>query len=49
VIERDACRVGSMRRIEAGDPDFRAMSEAWSKALRDSFTRIKPLDDPQRG
>jgi putative proteasome-type protease len=41
VIERDALRVTYQRRIEAGDPDFRAMSEAWSTALRDSFTRVK--------
>lgn len=40
VIERDACRVSRQRRIEAGDPTFRAMSEAWSKALRDGFTQI---------
>ena len=40
VIERDACRVGPRRRIEAGDVAFRAMSEAWSKALRDGFTQI---------
>lgn len=40
VIERDACRVGTMRRIEAGDADFAAMSEAWSHALRDAFSQI---------
>ncbi len=40
VIERDACRVSRTRRIEAGDPAFRAMSEAWSKALRDGFQQI---------
>ncbi|MDX5401096.1 MAG: peptidase [Rhodobacterales bacterium] len=40
VIERDACKVGLRRRIEAGDPGFRAMSEAWSAALRDGFARI---------
>ena len=40
VIERDACRVTHKRRIEAGDPQFRAMSEAWSAALRDGFSRI---------
>jgi putative proteasome-type protease len=40
VIGRDACSVGQRRRIEAGDPAFRAMSEAWSKALRDGFTQI---------
>lgn len=40
VIEKDACRVTLKRRIEAGDPAFRAMSEAWSTALRDGFARI---------
>jgi putative proteasome-type protease len=40
VIERDACTVTSRRRIEAGDAQFRAMSEAWSKALRDGFLQI---------
>lgn len=40
VIEKDACRVSRKRRIEAGDEGFRAMSEAWSKALRDGFTQI---------
>ena len=41
VIARDACRVTERRRIEAGDEAFRAMSEAWSRALRDGFTRIE--------
>jgi putative proteasome-type protease len=40
VIERDTCRMGTTRRIEAGDPEFHAMSEAWSNALRDSFVRV---------
>jgi putative proteasome-type protease len=40
VIGRDACKVTMRRRIEAGDADFAAMSEAWSKALRDGFSRI---------
>jgi len=40
VIERDACRVTKRRRIEPGDADFAAMSEAWSHALRDGFSRI---------
>ena len=43
VIERDACKVGHRRRIDAGDKGFRAMSEAWSDALRDGFTRITDL------
>ena len=40
VIEKDALKVGATRRIEAGDEQFRAMSEAWSKALRDGFAQI---------
>lgn len=40
VIERDACQVTMSRRIEAGDADFRAMSDAWSVALRDGFQQI---------
>ena len=40
VIEKDGLRVSRKRRIEAGDEGFRAMSEAWSKALRDGFTQI---------
>lgn len=40
VIEKDALKVSRQRRIEAGDPGFRAMSEAWSKALRDGFLQI---------
>ena len=40
VIERDACKAGIRRRIEAGDEGFRAMSEAWSRALREGFTQI---------
>jgi putative proteasome-type protease len=43
VIERDACKVGQRRRIEAGDKAFVAMSEAWSNALREGFTRITDL------
>lgn len=41
VIERDSFTVGKKRRIEAGDEEFRAMSEAWSNALREGFTQIK--------
>ena len=41
VIERDACRVTERRRIEAGDENFRAMSEAWSRALREGFGQIR--------
>lgn len=41
VIEKDACRVSRERRIEAGDEAFRAMSDGWSRALRDGFAQIK--------
>jgi putative proteasome-type protease len=41
VIEKDACKVTSKRRIEAGDEAFRAMSDAWSAALRDGFKTVK--------
>lgn len=40
VIETDACKVSAQRRILDGDPEFTAMSVAWSEALRDSFVRI---------
>ncbi len=43
VIEKDALRVTMRRRIEAGDEGFRAMSEGWSNALREGFTRIEML------
>ena len=41
VIEKDACTVSRMQRIEAQDEDFRAMSQAWSNALRDGFQKIR--------
>jgi Predicted proteasome-type protease len=41
VIEKDACRVTRRQRIEAQDEDFRAMSQAWSNALRDGFQKIR--------
>ncbi len=41
VIRSDECRVGLTRRIEAGDADFARMSASWSKALRDSFAKVK--------
>ena len=40
VIKHNDCKISSRRRIEAGDAQFRAMSEAWSSALRDGFTQI---------
>jgi putative proteasome-type protease len=41
VIARDACRVTERRRFEAGDEVFRKLSDDWSRALRDGFTRIE--------
>lgn len=40
VIPADTYGVGVKRRIEANDPQFRAMSEAWSQALREAFGTI---------
>lgn len=40
VIRRDECRVGLRRRYEPGDPKFAAMSEAWSRALREGFANM---------
>lgn len=40
VIAAESCRAES-RRIEADDARFRAMSAAWSEALRDGFRRIE--------
>jgi putative proteasome-type protease len=41
VIANNDCKITMQRRLEAGDPDFARMSEAWSTALRDSFTQIQ--------
>ena len=39
-IRRNEYRVATRERIEPGDPAFAAMSEAWSKALRDGFADL---------
>lgn len=39
-IRRNEYRVATRERIEAGDATFSAMSEAWSKALRDGFQNL---------
>ena len=36
-IRRNEYRVHTRERVEAGDPAFAALSEGWSKALRDGF------------
>lgn len=40
VVRNDACEISQQVRIEPNDPDFMAMSEAWSTALRDSFRNM---------
>lgn len=40
VVKRDELTVSTLRRIEAGDEAFRAMSEAWSNVLRDGYIQI---------
>jgi putative proteasome-type protease len=40
IIRRDACRIDVRERIESGDPRFAAMSEAWSRALREGFANM---------
>jgi putative proteasome-type protease len=40
IIERDSYRIGVRERIEPGDPDFTALSDAWSRALRDGFASL---------
>ena len=40
ILPRDECRISSRERIEAGDPTFAAMSESWSRALRDGFASL---------
>jgi putative proteasome-type protease len=39
-IRRNDYRVATRERIEPGDPTFAAMSDAWSKALRDGFANL---------
>jgi putative proteasome-type protease len=40
-IAEGTYRVTEKRRIEANDPQFRMMSEAWSLALREAFRKIE--------
>jgi putative proteasome-type protease len=39
-VRRDALRVESRERIMPGDPDFTALSDAWSRALREGFAAL---------
>lgn len=40
VIKADDCKISERQRIEEGDDEYRALSDEWSNALRDSFTTI---------
>jgi putative proteasome-type protease len=40
IVRRDECRVATRERIGPGDPDFTALSEAWSRVLRDGFANL---------
>lgn len=48
IYRRDTFHMGEMERIEANDSYFRALSSAWSDALRQAFEDIKskPLVGP---
>ena len=39
-IRAGECRVASRERIEPGDPAFTALSEAWSRTLREGFANL---------
>ncbi len=38
--ERDSYRIGLRRRIQKDDPYYRTISEGWSEALKQAFTRL---------
>jgi putative proteasome-type protease len=40
MIRRDECKIGVRERFEPGDTRFAAMSEAWSRALREGFANM---------
>ncbi|PLX43081.1 MAG: peptidase [Hyphomicrobiales bacterium] len=40
LMKKDDCKVTRQDRIEADDEAFKAMSDAWSQALRDSFAAV---------
>ncbi len=41
ILKAEECRVTERTRIEADDEDYRALSEGWSQALRESFQVLK--------
>ncbi|MBL8648690.1 peptidase [Sphingosinicella sp.] len=41
VLRKDELKVSETHRFEPGDPGFSAMSDAWSRTLREGFSRIE--------
>lgn len=41
IIRAGACQISEKSRIDERDPEFMALSEDWSTALRDSFARLR--------
>jgi putative proteasome-type protease len=39
-VRRDECRITGRERIEPGDPAFTALSDAWSRTLREGFQNL---------
>ena len=39
-LRRDDCFISHRERIYPGDPEFTAMSEAWSRVLREGFVNM---------
>ncbi|WP_308916332.1 proteasome-type protease [Jannaschia sp. LMIT008] len=46
ILETDTFRLGHSRRIEDTDPDWRAVSDGWSDALRTAFESLPDVDVP---
>ncbi len=40
IYRRDTFEIGEQQRIEDNDPYFRKLSDAWSEALRDAFSKL---------
>lgn len=45
IYRKDTLHLGEQERIEADDPYFRTLSNAWSEALREAFDEIKSYPD----
>lgn len=47
IYRRNQLHVAEQRRIEANNPYFRKLSEAWSKALLDVFSNLEEYGGPE--